>query len=201
MAALFLLYPLLAHLATMLHSGWPSISNWLAWLALSVFFVVPMLPALLKPSRNAWLVLALIISLLTLCAWTGFARFLMYIPPVLIPLSVLVLFARSLRSGQIPIVTRVARQIRGELPPELDRYTRVVTQCWVVLLATLAIWSVLLALYATPEFWSLMTNLVQYLILASVFLLEYLFRRWYFRHLEHESFPTMILALFRTRMH
>lgn len=160
-----------------------------------------MLPALLKPSFNAWLTLLLILILLTVCAWTGFARFLMYIPPVLIPLSVLILFARSLRPGQVPIVTRVARQIRGELPPELERYTKLVTQCWVMLLAALAIWSILLALYAKPEFWSLMTNLVQYLILASVFLFEYLFRRWHFRHLQHESFLTMILALFKTRMH
>jgi uncharacterized membrane protein len=194
-AALFFLYPLLAHLATLLHS------ELLAWLALSVFFAVPMLPALLKPSRQAWLILIVIIALLTGCALTGVARYLMYIPPILIPLSVLILFARSLRAGHVPVVTRVARQIRGELPAELDRYTRTVTQCWVALLGTLAIWSLLLAIYARPEFWSLMTNLVQYLILASVFLFEYLFRRWRFRNLEHESFPTMIVALFKTRMH
>lgn len=195
MAGLFFLYPVLAHLATLLHS------EWLAWAALTVFFAVPLLPALMQLNKKAWLLLTIVMTILTLCAMSGIERYVMYLPPVLIPLSVLVLFARSLRSGQVPIVTRVATQLRGTLPVELQHYTRVVTQCWVVLLMGLALSSLLLALYATPEFWSLMTNVVQYLVLAAVFLFEYLFRRWYFRHLDHESFPQMVVALFKTRVH
>jgi len=195
MAGLFFLYPVLAHIATLLHS------EWLAWAALTVFFAVPLLPALIQPSRTAWLILAAVVIILTVCAMSGIERYVMYLPPIIIPLSVLVLFARSLRNGQVPIVTRVARQIRGELPPELESYTRLVTQCWVALLIGMAVSSMLLALYASPEFWSLMTNVIQYLVLASIFLLEYLFRRVYFRHLDHESFPTLVVALFRTRMH
>jgi uncharacterized membrane protein len=168
---------------------------------LTVFFAVPLLPALLHSNRKAWLTLIAVMMTLTICAMSGIERYLMYLPPIFIPLSVLVLFARSLRSGHTPIVTRVALQIRGNLPPELERYTRLVTQCWVVLLTGMAVSSLLLALYATPEFWSLMTNVIQYLLLASVFLLEYLFRRVHFRHLDHESFPRLVVALFRTRMH
>jgi len=195
MAGLFFLYPVLSHLATVLHS------DWLAWLALTVFIAVPLLPALIQRHRSAWLILAGGIALLSVCALSGIERYLMFLPPIFIPLSVLMLFARSLRPGQIPIVTRVALQIRGDMPAELERYTRLITQCWVVLLIFMASWSLLLALYATPKFWSLMTNLVQYLLLAAVFVLEYLFRRLYFRHLQHESFPAMVVALFRTRMH
>ena len=195
MAGLFFLYPVLAHIATLLHS------DWLAWAALTVFFAVPLLPALLQLNKKAWLILATVMTILTVCAMSGIERYVMYLPPIFIPLSVLVLFARSLRSGHVPIVTRVALQIRGNLPPELEHYTRLVTQWWVVLLIGMSVSSMLLAVYATPEFWSLMTNVVQYLLLASVFLLEYLFRRIYFRHLEHESFATLVVALFKTRMH
>lgn len=195
MAGLFFLYPLLAHIATLLHS------EWLAWVALTIFFAVPLLPALLQLNKKAWLGLMAVMAILTWCAMSGIARYIMYLPPIFIPLSVLVLFARSLRSGQVPIVTRVATQIRGTLPVELEHYTRLITQCWVVLLTGMTLSSLLLALYATPEFWSLMTNVVQYLILAAVFLFEYLFRRWHFRHLDHESFPQMVVALFKTRMH
>jgi uncharacterized membrane protein len=201
MPGLFFLYPVLAHIATLLHSNWPTLSNWLAWAALTVFFAVPLLPLLIQFNLRAWLVLLSVMSILTACALTGIERYLMYLPPIVIPLSVLMLFARSLRSGQIPIVTRVAKQIRGSLPPELERYTRLITQLWVGLLISMALSSLLFALFATPEFWSLMTNVIQYLLLAAVFLLEYLFRRWHFRHLEHESFATMVLALFKTRMH
>jgi uncharacterized membrane protein len=191
---LFFLYPLLAHLATLVHS------DVLAWLALTVFVAVPLLPALLKLNAAAWLTLVLATLVLSALAVTHLARYLMYVPPVLIPLSVLLVFARSLRVGETPMVTRVARSIRGHLPPELDHYTRRITQLWVAILIAQALSSVLLALYASPEFWSLMTNIVQYLIIASVFLFEYLYRRWRFRHLQHESFPTLIAALFTTRM-
>lgn len=191
---LFFAYPLLAHLATLVHS------DVLAWAALTVFFAVPLLPALLRFEAAAWIVLAIVTLALSACAATHVARYLMYVPPVLIPLSVLFVFARSLRAGQTPMVTRVAQNIRGDLPPELDHYTRRVTQWWVAILIAQALSSVVLALYATPEFWSLMTNIVQYLIIAGVFVIEYSYRRWRFRHLQHESFPTLIAALFTTRM-
>lgn len=191
---LFFAYPLLAHLATLVHS------EALAWAAMTVFFAVPLLPALLRRQASAWLTLVIVMSALSACAATHVARYLMYLPPILIPLSVLTVFARSLRAGHTPLVTQVAQSIRGPLPPELLSYTRHVTQCWVVILIMQAIGSMLLAVYATAEFWSLMTNIVLYLILAAVFALEYAYRRWRFRHLEHESFPTLIAALFSSRM-
>ncbi|MGE0115901.1 MAG: hypothetical protein AB7T07_13590 [Steroidobacteraceae bacterium] len=192
---LFLAYPLLAHLATLIQS------ETLAWVALTVFFAVPLWPLLQRGKAGAWLGLLAITAALYACAASGFARYLMYVPPILIPLSVLWVFARSLRPGQIPMVTRVATQIRGVLPAELQQYTRRVTQGWVLLLMLMAGGSLLLAVFATPEFWSLMTNIVQYLLLGAVFLLEYLYRRWRFRHLPHETFSTLVTALFKTRMH
>lgn len=192
---LFLAYPLLAHLATLLHN------ETLAAVALAIFVAVPLLPLLRRGQRSAWLTLAAVIAVLYVCAHSGWAHYLMYVPPVLIPLSVLWLFARSLRGGDTPIVTRVATQIRGELPGELLIYTRKVTQCWVGILTLMATGSLLLALFASPELWSLMTNIVQYLLMGAVFVLEYAYRRWRFRHLPHESFATMIRALVTTRMH
>jgi uncharacterized membrane protein len=45
--------------------------------------------------------------------------------------------------------------------------------------------AVLLAMFATSELWSLMTNVVHYLVLGAVFILEYFWRRIRFRHHEH----------------
>jgi uncharacterized membrane protein len=192
---LFLAYPLLAHVATLLRS------EALAAVALAVFVAVPLVPVLRRGKPLAWLFLLLVVAALYLCARGGWARYLMFAPPVLIPLSVLWLFANSLRAGSMPVVTRVATSIRGPLPAELTRYTRLVTELWVGLLIVMALGSLLLALFASIELWSLMTNVVLYLLMAAVFVIEYGYRRWRFRHLPHESFPAMIAALLTTRMH
>lgn len=190
---LFFAYPLLAHIATLIHS------NRLAWAALTVFFAVPLLPALRARKPWAWLALAAITLLLYACAVTGLASYLMYVPPILIPSAVMLVFLRTLRPGKTPLVTRIATQIRGALPAELLTYTRAVTWFWVWLLAVMALSSLLLAIFATPEFWSLMSNVVQYLLLAAVFLFEYVYRRWRFRHLQHESFGVFVAGLFKMR--
>jgi uncharacterized membrane protein len=192
---LFLAYPLLAHVATLLHS------EALAAVALAVFIAIPLLPLLRRGKPLAWLSLILAMVSLYLCARSGWARYLMFAPPVLIPLSVLWLFANSLRAGSMPAVTRVATAIRGPLPAELSVYTRRVTQLWVGLLIVMALGSLLLAIFASAELWSLMTNVVLYLLMGAVFVVEYGYRRWRFRHLPHESFPAMIAALLTTRMH
>ena len=191
---LFLAYPLLSHIATYIRS------ERLACVAMTVFVAVPLLSALQRRRAWAWLALAAAIAFFYGCALAGAARALMYLPPVLLPTSVLFLFARSLQAGRTPVVTQVAEHIRGTLPAQLVGYTRTVTQFWVALLAALAISSVLLAIFATPEVWSVATNGVQYLVLAAAFLGEYLVRRRRFRELEHESFATMVMALFKTRV-
>ena len=191
---LILAYPLLSHLATLWHS------QRLAALALAIFVAVPLLPALRRRRTWAWLALTVTLAVLYFAVEAGWAARLMYLPPVLIPLSVLALFARSLRPGQQPLVSVVARQIRGaELPPELATHTRRVTQCWVWLLAILALGALLLAIFASAEIWSLMTNVVMYLILGSAFVIEYGYRRWRYRHLQHEGFATLIATLVRQR--
>jgi len=189
---LFLAYPLLAHLAALLHS------QALAGLALVVFIAIPLLPQLLHGRRTAWLVLLASATTLVLLARSGLAMQLIYLPPILIPLSVCLVFAGSLRAGHTPLVSQLAARIRGTaLPPELERYTRRVTQVWAAVLACLVTSSLLFALFASRELWSLMTNLVMYLILGAMFVLEYGYRRWRFRHLEHERFATMVGALFK----
>lgn len=193
MSWLFLAYPLLAHVATLIHS------DRLAWLALTVFVAIPLLPALRRGAVWAWILLLGATALLYLGAISGVARYFMYLPPILIPAAVCVVFARTLRAGATPLVTQIATQIRGPLPPELSNYTRAVTCFWVALLIALAMSSLLLALFAAPELWSLMSNVVLYVLLAAVFLLEYLYRRWRFRHLQHESFAALVGALFKLR--
>jgi hypothetical protein len=57
----------------------------------------------------------------------------------------------------------------------------------------------LLALFASAELWSLMTNVVHYIILGAVFVLEYAYRRCRFRHHEHSGLFQFLRRLAGTR--
>src|ERR1700682_5879338 len=47
-------------------------------------------------------------------------------------LFMLWLFGRTLVHGQEPLITRLARQVRGALPPYMETYTRRLTWAWCV---------------------------------------------------------------------
>jgi uncharacterized membrane protein len=48
--------------------------------------------------------------------------------------------------------------------------------------------SLLLAVFAPMPLWSLFTNFINYLLLAALFPLEYLYRRIRYQHLPHTGF-------------
>jgi uncharacterized membrane protein len=190
---LFLAYPFAAHLATLLHS------DVLAAVALGLLIAAPLASTWRRPVT--WLIAGFVCLFLAAAAHMGWSRQLMLLPPVLIPLSLMLFFARTLRSGSEPLVTQIARQMRdGDLPPELVRYTRHVTVLWVCLLAVLAAMAVVAAGLANRNLWSILTNVVTYAVLGVAFAVEYLFRRWHFRHLHHESVREFVSGMFKLRL-
>jgi uncharacterized membrane protein len=192
---LLIAYPLLSHIAAYTHN------QSLAAAALAVFVAMPLQAALRRGRVPAWLLLAACIVALVALARSGRAIVLMYLPPVVIPASVLAVFANSLRTGHTPVVSQIATQIRGEpLPPDLQQYCRRVTQCWVLLLSFIASSSLLLAFFASLELWSTLTNVLLYLLIGAAFVVEYGYRRWRFGHLRHESFVRFVSGLFTTRV-
>lgn len=173
-------YPLLAHLAVMLGD------RRLQWLALVWLLGISLGGALLQRRSWAWLAWIAASALTWWLVVAGHGLYALFVPPAAIPAALFLLFAGSLRPGQTPLITRVATIMHGgTLPEELVRYTRAVTVLWAAVCAALFLSAVLLAVYATPELWSLMTNLVHYLVLGAVFVIEYAWRRIRFRHLEH----------------
>jgi hypothetical protein len=87
---------------------------------------------------------------------------LMYVPPVLINLAMMVLFWRTLRPGAMPVVGRVAALWRGTLDPAVALYTRRVTIAWTVFFGLVAVESIALAVFAPLHIWSLFTNCLNY---------------------------------------
>lgn len=100
--------------------------------------------------------------------------------PVLISLSFAGLFGYSLIAPP-PIIERVARMMEGELDDFARRYTRHVTEAWVIfflLNAAISLWT---ALYASIEVWTLYNGFISYLLIGAMFGGEYLLRRHFKR--------------------
>ena len=138
-------YPLLAHLAVIL--GEPL----LQWLALAWLLMVSLSGALVHRRPWAWVVFLLGSAAAYVLVTMDGGLYALYVPPALIPAALFMLFARSLRAGETPLVTKVATAMRGEpLPPDLLIYTRQVTQLWCVVCIALFVSAVTLALWASP---------------------------------------------------
>lgn len=136
-----------------------------------------------------WVPAAAWIALSYAVCFRGDGIYLLYLPPVLISLVLMLFFGRTLRAGSEPLITRISRAMRGgTLPEEVSRYTRKVTILWVVMFGLMALESALLAIFAPPRIWSLFTNLIDYLILATVMLAEYLYHSHHYPNGKHHSF-------------
>ncbi len=82
-------------------------------------------------------------------------------------------FARSLRAGQVPMVSRFAEVIHGSLSPALTRYTRQVTWAWALYFAVMTTLSLLLFWLAPVAVWSVFANLLNLPLLILMFAAEY----------------------------
>jgi uncharacterized membrane protein len=188
-------YPLLAHLAVLTQD------RRLEWFALVWLLAISVGGALIRRRAWAWAVLVIGGGLLYWLVFAGNGLYALYVPPAAIPAALFMLFASSLRAGQVPLVTRIARLMHdGPLPEDLVAYTRHVTQLWCGVCAALLLSAVLLALFASPGLWSLMTNVVHYVVLGAVFVLEYGYRRWRFSHHEHSGLFQYLRRLTRTKL-
>jgi len=143
-------------------------------------------------ARNAlpWWLVGAVGGAAVLAAWIDreIAARLAFLPPILIYVFVCWVFARTLAPGGEPLVTRIARLARdGELPEPLVGYTRRVTWLWAIAPALMAAVSLALAWFAEPATWSLFTNVLSYLMLGAMFVLEYLYRLLRYPGIRHDS--------------
>ena len=188
-------YPLLAHLAVVFHDAR------LEWLALVWLLGISLAGALKARRVWAWGVLGAGAVLLYWLVIGGHGRYALYVPPALIPAALFLLFASSLRSGSTPFISRIATFMRGEpLPPPLVVYTRHVTVLWCVVFIVMFASAVGLAIWAPPEVWSLMTNVVHYVVLGAVFVVEFAYRRVRYRELEPWGLFEYLRRLVRTNI-
>lgn len=188
---LLLAYPLLSHVASLRSGG--------AWAAVAMFSLV--LLVLLTPlaQRRLWALPTLGLCMLALLWLAGspLAWMLLLAPPVVFPLLVAWGFARTLATGQVPLIGRIMRALyqRAGMPvtTALERYTRRLTAAWAAVLVLLAALNLGLAASAVPggllatfglqpwwpvshEQWSWCANIANWGLIGGFFVVEYLLR-------------------------
>ncbi|MGN6790259.1 MAG: xanthomonadin biosynthesis protein [Rhodanobacteraceae bacterium] len=161
-----------------------------------------------------WLLLA---ALVLVPASTGHPVLALMALPVVFLTAVAWLFARTLKPGVEPLVTRFVRVIEGESRvnlPGVRGYTRGVTWFWACLLGAMALLSLLIALFAVPGGWlatfgvivpfSLPGSLLAWYpeagcwaVLLAAFLAEYAVRRWRMRHIPHPPMRRFVVQIVR----
>jgi uncharacterized membrane protein len=186
-AAVAIALPFAVHFLTLDESVRPAVVafGWAMTLAVAI--------GLARGFRIAALEAALVVGVIG-AAWYGSlgTTYAVFVPSVAIDLLLLWLFARTLAPGRQPLVSAIASIVRGELPPELARYTRAVTWFWCLFFAALALTSVLLAAFAPLAIWSLFANLLVYPFIALMLVLEYAYRRRRFP--QHVHFSPLTVA-------
>lgn len=189
--ALAAAYPLLAHFASARESG-----------ALAAFAVVDialilLLPALARGRTRAWILLACIVPASAWLARTPHALLPLLLVPVLFVALVAWGFARTLRAGRVPLITRIVSAMEATEParlePDILRYTRRLTGVWAAVLSLLAAVNLALALLAVPRgllagfgiappwpvgerLWSWCANGATYGLIGGLFVAEFLYR-------------------------
>lgn len=155
-----------------------------------------------KAALLAWVALA---TLLLVPALSGHVQLALMALPVVFLGGLACFFARTLRRGREPLISRFVRLVEGDARlalPGVAAYTRGVTLFWACLLGAMAVLSLAIALLAQPGGWlaafgmrapfavpgSLLAWYPEagcWAVLLAAFVGEYLFRRWHLRAIPH----------------
>ena len=188
--ALAVSYPILAHAAILRQS------TALTLVCVIVLAAAVLLPPLTEGRRWAWLALPLAAAAIAALWYLDAAALVLFLPPILLNLFLAWFFGHTLRRGSTPLIERLVRLLQppGE-PPEaaVILYARRLTRAWTLLFAILAAINLALAGSVVPgglldsaglrppaaidrEVWSLFANVLNYVVVAAFFLLEFFYR-------------------------
>jgi len=185
-------YPVLAHFAIARNSAGLTIA------ALMLLAAVSLLPGLARGAIGAWLAVPLVGAASWWLSSVEQPVLALYLPPIVVPAFLAGVFGNTLRSGRTPLISQLIRllQAPGDDEPEsaVWAYARRLTAAWTAMFVALATFNLLLAAFVEPdgllrasgiepriavshEVWSLFTNLLEYLLVAAFFVIEYAYRR------------------------
>lgn len=176
-------------------------SRWNALLVVGPMLALVALFAGRRGQRVVAAIAALVLGGLVLQAWQGggLAPATLYLAQhVAIHASLAVLFALTLRAGQEPLVTALARRVHGGvLTPPMEAYSRKVTIAWCLYFVLMAAVSVVLFLAAPFAAWAVFANLLTPVALLLMFVGEFLLRYRLHPEFERATFASAMSAYAR----
>jgi uncharacterized membrane protein len=185
-------YPVLAHFAVARNSAGLTLA------ALALLAAIALLPGLVRGAAAAWLAVPLVGAAYWWLSNLAMPVLPLYVPPILVPAFLAYVFGNTLMPGRTPLISQLIRllQAPGDDEPEsaVWPYARRLTAVWTAMFVALATFNLVLAALVEPdgllraggitpplavshEVWSLFTNLIEYLVVAALFLIEYAYRR------------------------
>jgi uncharacterized membrane protein/3-hydroxymyristoyl/3-hydroxydecanoyl-(acyl carrier protein) dehydratase len=183
-------YPALAHATSLLESAALALAS-VVVLAAAVLF-----QPLIDRRRWAWIAMPLVgVAIVGLWRLDA-AALVLFLPPVLLNIFLAWLFGHTLRRGSVPLIERIVRLMQPPgIPPgrAVVRYAGNLTRIWTLLFVSLGAVNGVLAACVVPGglldsaglrpplavgrgTWSLFANVLNYLIVAVFFLLEFWYR-------------------------
>jgi uncharacterized membrane protein len=115
-----------------------------------------------------------------------------FLPHALVNLVLFGLFGLSLRPGHMPVITGMSRQIHGDLPPRIDRYTRWVTWVWCLFFLFELAGSTLLLTFAPIAWWSFFVNVLNAPLIFILFVGEKLTRSFWVTNPPRERLADIV---------
>lgn len=126
-------------------------------------------------------------------------EYLVYLPPILIFISLFMLFFQSLREGETPLITRYAKLLGDKLEERHLRYNRSLTLIWAIFLLSMAAISIILAVFFSMDTWSLFTHVISYGLIAALFITEFSYRKYHFAGEIEGGFFQFIFKIIKIR--
>jgi len=169
-------YPLIVHLLIKLDAVWLAVFGLVVTSAVYFFLVMGVRRA--TGAHRAWLGLYLALVTLGMVNLFTDTHYALFVPPVVINLAIGLVFAMSLRRAATPLVEQMMRfEYGGQAPPApVARYARRLTGVWVGYFAAVAALSVVLAIAAPLETWSLFVNVLSYVFAIVLVIAQFAYR-------------------------
>lgn len=168
-------YPLLMH--------WLIVRGMFAHALAGLAMVCLVSSVLLAFERRSWLEVSAygLIAATALVGLRSGQTFALYLPPVVLNLLFALAFSRTLRAGAMPLIERSMRLHHDDnLSAAAIRYGRQLTWIWIGFFVASALLATLLAVFAPLEVWSLFANFLNYLLVAVLFIGQFVYG--YLRH-------------------
>jgi uncharacterized membrane protein len=199
-------YPLLAHGASILQSPGLTLAS-VVILAIAILF-----KPLAEGRPAAWLLLPLVAAAIVGLWHVDAVSLVLFLPPVLLNVFLAWLFGHTLVRNSTPLIERLVRLLQPPgvpAEPAIIQYAGRLTRAWTGLFVLLATANLGLAACATPggllesigvpaplpvnrSIWSLFANVLNYVIVAAFFLLEYAYRRRRYPNRPYRNLPEFL---------